>query len=86
MLDVARAGRGWKCAGRCRRLDDATTVVSGEERSDAVAARGRVDGNVGDGEVAGPAERDEGDAIPSRKQASASEAPEEEVKIQNNNH
>jgi len=42
-------------------------AVSGGERSDAVAARRRVDGSVGDGEVAGPAERDEGDAIQSRQ-------------------
>ena len=62
MLGVATVARGSRCAGKCRRLGDATVAVSGEARWDAVAGRHRAD-DVGDVEVAGPAERDEGDAI-----------------------
>lgn len=72
MLNVATAARESKGAGRRRRLGDATVAVSGEARSGAVAARRPVDGSVGDVEVAGLAERDEGDAIRSRQRTSAS--------------
>lgn len=80
MLDVVTAARGSKCAGSYRRLDDATVAVSGEARWDAVAERHLADGSVGDVEVAGPAERDEGDAIQSGQQASAT-GPLHEVTI-----
>lgn len=72
MLDVVTAGRVSKCAETCRCLGDATAAVSREGKSGAVAARRLADGSVGDGEVAGPVERDEGDAIQRRQQASAS--------------
>lgn len=71
VLDVVRARRGWKCAGRCRRLGDATVAVSGEARWNAAGGRWPVGESVGDVAVADPAERGEGDAIQSDGQASA---------------